>query len=213
MLNLSPDILICRIITLVIALTVHEFCHALAADRLGDMTPRAAGRLTLNPLVHLDLFGSMLMLITGYGWAKPTPVNPAAVNRNSKYGMLWVSLAGPFSNLGLAVLAGLPFRFGLVQYTAPSGWLPSLGEFLYQFFLLNVVLAIFNLIPLPPLDGEKVLSALLPPNAAATYDKIRPYGPFILMALLFLGPLVHLDVISWIMTPILTGLQKLIIGV
>jgi Zn-dependent protease len=213
MFNLKPDDIICRVITLIIALTVHEFSHALIADRLGDTTPRAAGQLTLNPLVHLDFFGSLMVLLTGYGWAKPTPINPYALRQNSKFAIIWVSIAGPISNLLLAAIAAIPLRLGLVQVIAPTGYLPTLGEFIYVFFYINLILAVFNLIPFPPLDGEKILSALLPESAAAVYEKIRPYGPFVLMILIFFGPTINLDLIGWIMTPILNGLQHVMLGV
>jgi Zn-dependent protease len=166
----------------------------------------------LNPLVHLDLFGSLMVLLTGYGWAKPTPINPAALRQHSRYAIIWVSLAGPFSNLLLAAVAAIPLRFGLVQIVAPTGYLPTLGEFIYIFFYINLILAIFNLIPFPPLDGEKVLSALLPDQVAGVYEKIRPYGPFVLMILIFVGPVVHFDLIGMIMTPILNGLQTILLG-
>lgn len=213
MLNLSPDDLICRVITLIIALTVHEFAHAFTADWLGDMTPRQAGQLTLNPLVHLDVFGSLMVLFTGYGWAKPTPINPAALRLHHKYGVLWVSLAGPISNLLLATIAAIPLRMGWVKIVASTNFLPTPGEFLYTFFYINLILAVFNLIPFPPLDGEKILEALLPDQLSGLYAKVRPYGPLILMVLIFFGPTVHLDVIGWIMTPILNGLQKVLLGV
>lgn len=212
MLNLSPHDLICRVITLVIALTVHEFSHAFVADRFGDFTPREAGRLTLNPLVHLDVFGSLMVLLTGYGWAKPTPINLAALRQHSRWAIVWVSIAGPLSNFILAVLAAIPLRFGWVQLIAPTGFLPTMGEFVYIFFYINLLLAIFNLIPFPPLDGEKVLEALLPPSAEATYAKLRPYGPFVLMLLIFVGPTIHFDLIGWIITPILNGLQHLLLA-
>ncbi|MHC1740355.1 MAG: site-2 protease family protein [Anaerolineaceae bacterium] len=213
MLNLTPDDIICRVITLIIALTIHEFAHAFVTDSLGDPTPRAAGYLTLNPLKHLDFFGSMMVLLTGYGWAKPTPIDPYALRQHSKFAIIWVSIAGPISNLILAILAVVPLRFGWVQIVAPTGILPTLGEFLYIFFYINLILAVFNLIPFPPLDGEKVLAALLPEKAVAGYEKFRPYGPFVLMLLIFLGPTLHFDLIGWIMTPILTGLQKVLLGI
>jgi Zn-dependent protease len=212
MLNLTPHDLICRVITLVIALTVHEFSHAWAADYFGDLTPRQAGRLTLNPLVHLDVFGSLMVLLTGYGWARPTPINPAALRQHSRWAIVWVSIAGPFSNFVLAAMAAIPLRFGWVQIIAPTGILPTLGEFVYVFFYINLLLAIFNLIPFPPLDGEKVLVALLPRSAEPVYAKLRPYGPFVLMLLIFVGPTIHFDLIGWIITPILTGLQRVMIG-
>ncbi len=211
MLNLAPAELISRIITLVIALTVHEFAHALTADSFGDMTPRQAGQLTLNPLVHLDFFGSLMVLVTGFGWAKPTPINPYALRQHSRFAIVWVSLAGPISNLLMAALAALPIRFGLVQVTTATGFLPTLGELIYVFFYINLILAVFNLIPFPPLDGEKILSALLPDSVGRVDDKVRPYGPFVLMILIFFGPTIHFDLIGWIMTPILTTLQNILL--
>jgi Zn-dependent protease len=212
MLNLSSHELICRIITLIIAVTVHEFAHAITADRLGDMTPRDAGQLTLNPLKHLDVFGSLMILLAGFGWGKPTPINPAALRQRTRFGVIWVSLAGPLSNLLLAAAAAIPIRLGLVQMVLPTGFLPTPGEFLYVFFYLNIVLAIFNLLPFPPLDGEKVVSELLPASAAAVYDKIRPYGPFVLMILIFVGPRFNFDLIGMIMTPLINGVQTLLLG-
>jgi Zn-dependent protease len=175
------------------------------------MTPRQAGQLTLNPLVHLDFFGSLMVLVTGFGWAKPTPINPYALRQRSRYAVIWVSLAGPISNLLLAMIAALPLRFGLVQVTMATGFFPTLGELIYVFFYINLILAVFNLIPFPPLDGEKILSTLLPDSVARVYDKIRPYGPFVLMILIFFGPTIHFDLIGWIMTPILTALQKVLL--
>lgn len=213
MLNLSPHDLICRLITLVIALTVHEFAHAFTADRFGDMTPRNAGQLTLNPLKHLDVFGSLMVLLTGYGWAKPTPINPAALRMRSRWAVIWVSLAGPLSNLALAVLAAIPIRLKLVQLTLSGNFWPSAGEFVYIFFYINLLLAVFNLLPFPPLDGEKVLSELLPGEAARVYDKIRPYGPMVLIVLVLVLPTFKIDVLGWIMTPILNGAQSLLLGI
>jgi Zn-dependent protease len=212
MLNLTPDDLICRLITLIVALTIHEFAHALTADRLGDDTPRVAGRITLNPLKHLDVFGSLLVLLTGYGWAKPTPINPAVLRQRSRWAIVWVSVAGPLSNFLLALLAAIPLRLGWVKVVLPTGILPTLGEFLYIFFYINLILAIFNLLPFPPLDGEKVLAALIPASAQPAYQKFQPYGPFVLMLLVFVGPMVHLDVIGWIMNPILNSLSKVMLG-
>jgi Zn-dependent protease len=213
MFNISSHELISSVITLIIAFTVHEFAHAWVADSLGDTTPCQAGRLTLNPLIHLDLFGSLLLIFAGFGWAKPTPINPAVLRQRSRYGVLWVSLAGPLSNLLLAAIAALPIRFGLVSVTWSSGIFPTLGEFLYTFFYLNCVLAVFNLIPLPPLDGEKIISALLPEKVEEFYNKIRPFGAYLMMILVLVGPRIGLDVIGWIVTPAVTGLKQVFIGV
>jgi Zn-dependent protease len=188
MFNLSPSALVSRLLTLVIALTVHEFAHAWAADRLGDDTPRFNGRLTLNPLAHLDVLGSLMLVLTGFGWAKPVPINPYAVRRQTPAGLMLVSVAGPFSNLLLAILAAIPFRAGLLDPRgAVGGLLPSASEFLLQFIYINLILLFFNLIPIAPLDGEKVAEYLLPRSGQEVLARIRPYGPIILMLLLVFG--------------------------
>ena len=182
-----PEIL-SRAFTLVIAFTIHEFAHAWAADRLGDDTPRLAGRLSLNPLRHLDPLGSLLLLVAGFGWAKPVPVNPYALQRRTPAGMMLVAAAGPLSNLALAILAALPFRAGLVGPTFVAGsLLPSLSGLLQTFIFINLILLLFNLIPISPLDGEKVLAYFLPPGGQATLARLRPYGPVILLLLIASG--------------------------
>jgi Zn-dependent protease len=213
MLNVSAHELICRVITLIIAFTVHEFAHAYVADSLGDSTPREAGRLTLNPLVHLDLFGSLLLIVSGFGWARATPINPTVLRQRTRYGLLWVSLVGPLSNLALAILAAIPIRLGLVKVIISTGILPTFGEFLYIFSFLNIVLAIFNLIPLPPLDGEKIVTSLLPDSVEQVYAKIRPYGVYLMLFLVLIGPRIGFDVIGWIVRPAVIGLQKVLTGV
>jgi len=213
MLNLAPSLLISRILTLVIALTIHEFSHAFVAYRFGDTTARDAGRLTLNPLKHLDVMGSLMLLLVGFGWAKPVPINPYALRRKSDSAVMWVSLAGPASNLVMAILAGLILRLHVFPWVSSGGILPSPAEFLYTFFSINLILMLFNLIPLAPLDGEKVIENLLPASWENSYASIQRYGPILLMVLLFVLPLMGVDIISWIMTPALTQLQKVIIGV
>jgi Zn-dependent protease len=197
MLDLTVSQILTRVITLVIAFTVHEFSHAWVATRLGDETPRLSGRLTLNPLAHLDPLGSLLLIIAGFGWAKPVPVNPYAVRSRTPAGMMLVSAAGPFSNLLLAILAALPLRAGLVTgFGTSSGLIPSLGGFLFEFIYINLILLFFNMIPLSPLDGEKVVSYLLPPNLQAGFERLRPYGPMILFGLFFLGSFLSFDVLG-----------------
>lgn len=197
-LGLSLATLITRVFTLVVALSFHEFAHAWAADRLGDDTPRHAGRLTLNPLAHLDVFGSLMLILAGFGWAKPVPVNPYALRRRTPAGLMLVSVAGPLSNLLLAIIAAIPFQAGLVSWSPSNAFLPSMGSFLSEFIFINLILLFFNLIPIFPLDGEKVLEYFLPPGAQDTMARLRPYGPMILMALLFLGPMVGFDILNWL---------------
>lgn len=213
MLNLAPSLLISRVLTLIIALTIHEFAHAFVADRFGDDTPRANGRLTLNPLKHLDVFGSLMLIMVGFGWAKPVPVNPYALKRRSDSALMWVSLAGPASNLLLAIAAGVTLRLRLVPWTGSTTFLPSAADFLFTFLTINLVLMLFNLIPLSPLDGEKIIAFFLPRQLAQGFANIQRFGPIILMVLLFVLPYLGIDIISWVMSPALNGLQKFILGV
>lgn len=213
MFNLTLASLISRIIILVIAFTGHEFSHAFVANAFGDNTPRMNCRLTLNPLAHLDVMGSLLLLVAGFGWAKPVPINPYVLRQRSRSAVMWVSLAGPLANLVLAFLAAMPLRFGLVQYTGAQGAiLPTPFYFLLEFIVINLSLMIFNLIPVSPLDGEKVLEYLLPASALPTFERIRPYGPFVLLVIVFALPYLGINLISLIMTPIIRGLFQLFVG-
>jgi Zn-dependent protease len=184
MLGLSPTDLIARLITLVVALSVHEFAHAWTADQLGDDTPRLQGRLTLNPLAHLDPLGSLMLIIAGFGWARPVIVNPYQLQRRSPAAMMLVSIAGPFSNLLMAILAAIPFRAGLLSLGISRSFT---AELLAQFIFINLILMFFNLIPISPLDGEKVADYFLPAGGQRLLERIRPYGPFLLLGLIFLG--------------------------
>jgi len=213
MLNMNLATILSRIVTLVIAFTVHEFSHAFVANAYGDDTPRLHGRLTLNPLAHLDVMGSMLLLVAGFGWAKPVPINPYVLKSRSRSSVMWVSLAGPISNLLLAFVAALPLRFRLVPYSPVQNILfPTPFYFLLEFIVINLSLAIFNLIPVSPLDGEKVLEYLLPSSALPSFDRLRPYGPMILLVVVFALPYLGLDLSSLIMTPIIRGLLQLFVG-
>ena len=201
MLGLSFPTLVTRAVTLVIAFTVHEFSHAWTATALGDETPRAHGRLTLNPLAHLDPLGSLLLLLAGFGWARPVPIDPYALQRRTPAGVMLVSVAGPFSNLVLAILAALPVQIGLASLAGQGigvTWLPTPAQFLSEFIFINLILFFFNLIPLAPLDGEKVFGYFLPPSGQEFLARLRPYGPLILMGVLFLGPRLGLDLFRWI---------------
>ncbi|MDT8381991.1 MAG: site-2 protease family protein [Brevefilum sp.] len=211
--NLTVPTLISRIITLMIAFTFHEFAHAAVATALGDTTPKVSGRLTLNPLAHLDPMGTITLLFAGFGWAKPVPVNPYAVNRKTGAGMMLVSLAGPATNLILGTLSAIPLRFGWVPLTATtSAVLPSAGDFLLEFLFINLALFFFNLLPLAPLDGEKVITYFLPDHWVDVYDRIRPYSPFILLAIVFILPMFGLDLINILIRRPLMDLALFLIG-
>jgi Zn-dependent protease len=212
-LGLDLPTLISRILVLLIAFTVHEFAHAWTANYFGDDTPRLFGRLSLNPLVHLDVVGSLLLIISGFGWAKPVPINPYNLQKRSSSALMWVSLAGPLSNFGMAILGALPLRFGLVQLTAgSSGILPSPALFLFDFMYINLTLLLFNLIPIAPLDGEKIAEYFFPPSWAHVLDVIRPYGWVILLVLVFGGQYVGINILGAIMGPPLNALSKLLLG-
>ena len=214
--NLDLPTIISRVFVLLTAFSFHEFAHAWAAVRFGDETPRVTGRLTLNPLAHLDPLGSLMLIAAGFGWAKPVQVNPYALQRHSPAAMMWVSLAGPASNLLLAVIASIPFQLGLVSaYEAnfsSGGIIPSLDKLLYEFVFINLLLFLFNLIPIAPLDGEKIFTYFLPANMARVFDTIRPYGPIILMVLIFLGPLFGINILGMIIGPPLQAMMSFLVG-
>jgi Zn-dependent protease len=211
--GLNAPTIISRLITLVIALSVHEFAHAWTANFFGDDTPRLHGRLTLNPLAHLDPIGSLMLIVAGFGWAKPVPINPYTLQRRSGSATMWVSLAGPLSNLFLAGLAAIPLRLGVVPFSISAGLLPSAYLFLRIFIQINLLLMLFNLIPLAPLDGEKAAQYLFPASWVSFLDTIRPYGPLILMVLVFVLPSVGIDIIGWTLLPLFNILWRLLIGV
>jgi Zn-dependent protease len=216
MLGLDPATLISRLIILVTALTVHEFAHAWTANYFGDDTPRFNGRLTLNPLAHLDIMGSLMLLVAGFGWAKPVPVNPYALRRRSPSALMWVSLAGPASNFLMAILAAIPFRLGVfssVSFSSAGSFLPTLPQFLGEFIIVNLTLMLFNLIPLAPLDGDKIADYFFPPSWQRFMETIRPYGPIILLALLFAIPaFTGIDLVWIIIRQPLNLLLNMLIG-
>jgi len=197
----NPAVLITRIITLIIAFTIHEFSHAKVADLYGDLTPRQNGRVTLNPVAHLDLWGSLLLLVAGFGWAKPVPINPYALGRRSPAAVMMVSLAGPASNFLLAIFGAIPIRMGLVSSQSPVGFLPSSSDFFFEFVFINLLLTFFNLIPLAPLDGDKIAEYFFPPSWARALQTIRPYSQFILIVLIFVLPLMKVDVLGILIYP------------
>jgi len=195
------------------ALTVHEFCHAWVADLLGDDTAKRQGRLTLNPLAHLDVLGTILMFMVGFGWAKPVPVNPLNF-KNPRKGMWLVAIAGPASNLLMAIVSGLVLRSGVLSIvgldTASSltGMASTLIIIIILTLQFGIALAVFNMIPLPPLDGSRVLYGLLPEKQAYAYSRFEPYGILILFGLFFFGSRVFTYILWYpvsIITKVLSG--------
>lgn len=189
---------------LLLALTLHEVAHGYVAYRLGDPTAKALGRLSLNPLKHLDPIGTLAFFFIKFGWAKPVPVNPGYF-KDPKRDMLWVALAGPVTNLGLAFISaalakGLWFVASELPYsTTAEAILVPLNAMLIASVWINLVLCIFNFLPIPPLDGSKILMGLLPNRMAASYMQLERFGFIIILGLAFTGVLgkVIIPVISF----------------
>ncbi len=169
------------VIAIVLGITVHEFMHAYTAHRLGDDTARLLGRLSLNPMAHLDPFGTLLLVLAGFGYGKPVPFNESRLR--SAMGVTFVALAGPLANLALAALCAIPLRFSAASLLGGA-----YEEILTAIVLWNCVLAIFNLVPIPPLDGANVVYGLLPPRQQYSWRTYQQYGPFLLLFILLLAP-------------------------
>jgi Zn-dependent protease len=208
-------------LTLVLGIAFHEFCHALSASALGDQTARNRGRLTLNPLAHLDPFGTFLLVFAGFGWGKPTPVNPYNMRVEPRAGMAITAAAGPLSNLLVATVMAMPIRLGLTPWHNPFilsraiGWTMSdyLGLFFSAGVLLNCILAVFNFLPLAPLDGFRIWTGVLPIELARPMMRLEPYGMLILMALFFLGPAVGINFFDSVVRPAVETISTALTGV
>lgn len=187
---------------LVITISIHEFSHAYVADRLGDPTPRIDGRLTLNPLAHLDMWGTLLLLTIGLGWGKPVMFDPYNL-RNPRRDAALISLAGPASNFILAAIASILLRFVPIPF--------GIGLILEIFIKFSLLLGVFNLIPVHPLDGFKVVTGFLPRELALEWESLEKYGLFLLIFLIF--PIFGGDsVVGIVITPIINLLTKIFTG-
>ena len=183
--------------SLLIAITIHEFSHALMANRLGDPTAKRMGRLSLNPIRHLDPLGTLMLLLVGFGWGKPVPINPGYFRINPRRGMAISAFAGPLSNLALAAVLGVIIRSGAVAWHSPyswpfvpfaswsAGWVAA--DIIGYVILFNIILAVFNLIPIAPLDGFNIAVGILPQRQAEAMARLGQYGPLLLLVLVFLG--------------------------
>jgi Zn-dependent protease len=176
----NPTAFIAFVIAIVLGITVHEFMHAYAAFRLGDDTGRLMGRMTLDPRAHFDLFGTLLLVVAGFGYGKPVPFNESRLRSTASVAL--VALAGPAANFVIAALCAIPLRFGAAD---PFGG--AYTQILAYVVYFNCVLGIFNLIPIPPLDGSNVVYGLLPRAQQYTWRQFQQYGPMLLLLLLFFG--------------------------
>lgn len=193
----SPGVGLAWLAVIIIALSVHEFAHAAVAHAKGDPTAEQYGRLTLNPLAHLDLMGLIPLLLFGFGWAKPVPYNPYHF-KHPRWDSLMVALAGPGSNLALAAVAGVVYRV-LTSTGGDQGLLPA---FLLIAALVNLLLFFFNLIPIYPLDGSKILDALfVKPHQQIWLMKLKIYGPQVLLVLVLISLFTHVDTFFFISIP------------
>jgi Zn-dependent protease len=213
---------------LIAGISFHEFSHAYVADRMGDRLPRSLGRVTLNPLAHLDPAGTILLFLVGFGWGKPVPVNPN-VARNPKAAMAVIAGAGPLSNFLVAAVAGLPLQAGLVEWLPPfnldvirslvrGGWGAEeyLGLYLSAIVLISIILGVFNLIPIFPLDGHRVVPAFLTDEAARSYMHFQARYGFIILIVLIALPFLtggEFGILFEVMRPIINVLARVLAGV
>ena len=214
----DPLQIVLFILALVVSISIHEFSHAWSAYELGDPTARNLGRMTLNPIMHFDILGALMIVFMsisgwGIGWGKPVPVNPYNMRTNPRVGMGLTSAAGPFSNLVLAALFAIPLRLGL---NVPS----VVFSFFWVMIITNVSLALFNLIPLPPLDGFGVVQGILGTfrtrwayEWGSRLDKLVPFGPVLLLGMLSLGWFTGFSPLSWILGPPRDTILGLLLGI
>lgn len=199
------ELLVYSVLAALFAISIHELAHGAVADRLGDPTPRALGRLTLNPLKHLDPIGLIMLVLFRLGWAKPVEVNPLRF-KNYRRDIILVALAGPLANLTVACVINLlsSLLIRLPISLSPQYW-SALSKLIFVNIQLNIMLAAFNLIPLPPLDGSRVVANLLPLKQRLAYERIAPYGPFILVLGIWSG---LLDYVIWPIASLLEWIVK-----
>jgi Zn-dependent protease len=213
MFGLTPVTILGRLIVIFLGIPIHEWAHGWMAYVLGDNTPEMQGRLSLNPFVHLDPIGTLMILFTGYGWGRSARVNPYRMSRvgSARTGMALSALAGPLSNVIQAVLFALPVRLGLLDLFPPSQ-AQRLASVFAAVIVVNIGLAVFNMIPVPPLDGSKVLAGVAPAPVADALERMEPYAPMLLMLLLFVFPYLGIDVIGILTRPAQRFLLRFLLG-
>lgn len=210
----NPFDLLFWIVALIVAITVHEFAHAYAAERLGDPTPRLMGRLTLNPLAHLDPLGTIMLILVHFGWGKPVIFDPFNLRHPRRDGAI-ISFAGPLSNLVTATISSvllhllLNARFVLLGQSGVGLFLLFLSGLLQSIITMNVVLAVFNLIPIHPLDGFKIVEGMLSETYARQWKELEPYGMIFLLFLIF--PIFGTSPIHNLISPIINFLLSILL--
>jgi Zn-dependent protease len=200
----TPYVLIGLLLSLLIGITVHEFAHAWEANRLGDPTPKRLGRLSLNPIRHLDPFGTIFLLLVGFGWGKPVLYNPEYL-RHGKKDELRIAIAGPISNLITALIFALPYRIAHYMHVDLSN--NPLFIITAVITEINIILAVFNIIPIPPLDGSKIIFLFV---STETRIQIERIGPLFLMGLIFIVYIFRVNIFGTILTPIVEWLLNFV---
>lgn len=201
----NPFLFLAYIVALIVGITVHEFAHAWMAHRCGDNTAKFEGRLTLNPLAHLDPLGTVMLFLVGFGWGKPVPINPS--NMRNKSDELKVAFAGIVTNILLAMVLAIPIRIALMQGVLIES--SALLSFLNIIIDLNIILATFNILPIPPLDGSHLVEYFLNRESKYAYQTV---GPFILIGVLIAENVTHISIIHPIMEPIIRLLSLIVKG-
>jgi len=198
---------------ILLALAFHEFAHGWVAYHLGDPTAKDAGRLTMNPISHLDVIGTIMLFIAHIGWAKPVPINPYNLN-NPRKDIIWVSLAGPGANILMAAGFGMGIRLFNTGGLFADVHLPQqLVLVLVYGVVINISLAIFNLIPIPPLDGSRILGGLLPASMESEYRKLDRMGPILVLVLVIGGYMLNIPILWWIIMPFLKFFSIMFAGI
>ncbi len=203
----QPMVFVAWLIAIIFALTIHEFAHAWVATKQGDPTAKLMGRLTFNPLAHIDVFGFLSLLIVGFGWGKPVPVNPVYF-KDKKWGDIMVALAGPLSNFIAIVVFGIILR--IVISTTTFGPSNLLILFLFFMIMINTVLGVFNLIPLPPLDGSHILFNILPSELNELKYNLAKNGPWILLTIIMADRFLNIGLLSGLFNFIYSFIYKII---
>ncbi len=208
------QVIILLIPPILLALTFHEYMHGWTAYKMGDPTAKMAGRLTMNPIAHLDPIGTLMLFLVHFGWARPVPVDPRYF-RNPKRDMLIVAAAGPLANMLIALLSGLLARLFQGGYFSflPLSVLQPLYTMVVLSLQINLALAIFNLLPIPPLDGSKILMGLVPPRYESQINWLERYGSFLLMAVIIVGMVTNFSILGAFINPFVNFFSQLFGGI